>query len=170
MIETVLHSHLKRYPAMQIQDLYKLLHQAALGSEHAISNPEAARNWLTRELAEMGDGPAEPLVDPISPDRKIARIHLRPFASAQHNPELLLGAFIRTANELHGDVDLLEEYWQAASKLAVFNPKEMDMFMGSMRTKGYPAVHHSSDYEKLYRPAYRVVMTMYSLNLSPDTE
>jgi len=33
VIEKVLQSHLSRYPSLQMQDLYKLLHQAALGSE-----------------------------------------------------------------------------------------------------------------------------------------
>jgi hypothetical protein len=90
MMETILRSHFSRYPLMQVQDLYKLLHQAALGSEHAVRNPETARNWLTRELAEMGDGPPEPLFDPISPGGEIARVHLRPFVAGGHNPDALL--------------------------------------------------------------------------------
>ena len=165
-IETILRSHLRRYPEMQIQDIYKLLHQAALGSEHAVSDFESAQNWLIRELAEMGAGPAETLIDPISPDEKIVRIHLRPFASARHAPELLLEAFVRTANEYRGDVHLFEEYWRAASRMSIFNPEEMDKFMQSMKAKNYPAVHHSSVYEKLYRPAYRVVLTMFYLKLT----
>ena len=68
MIERILRSHISHYPSMQIQDLYKLLHQAAIGSEHALANPESARNWLTRELAEMGEGILELLTDPISAD------------------------------------------------------------------------------------------------------
>jgi hypothetical protein len=168
-IETILQSHLNRYPKLQIQDLYKLLHQAALGSEHAISSPDSARNWLIREMTKMGDGPAEPLIDPISPDGEIVRIHLRSFASTQRDPELLLEAFIRTANEYRGNVHTFEEYWQEAYKTSIFNLKEMDNFFRSMKVKNYPAVHHSSVYEKLYRPAYRVVMNMFSIELRSDT-
>ncbi|MDW8226743.1 MAG: hypothetical protein RMJ60_02985 [Anaerolineales bacterium] len=52
-VESVLLSHFARYPAMGLADLYKLIHQAALGSEHAIRNPEAARRWLNEELASL---------------------------------------------------------------------------------------------------------------------
>jgi len=161
MIENVLHSHFSRYSALQIQDVYKLLHQAALGSEHAVSDPEIARNWLTRELSEMGEGPPEPLIDPISPKGKIVRVHLRPFVVAGHDPDVLLDAFVRTANEHHGDLRLLEQLWQAAIATTKFPVEEMEEFIRSMREQDYPAVHHSYEYEKLYRPAYRILALAY---------
>ncbi len=164
MIEAILHSHLSRYPAMQIQDLYKLLHQAAMGSEHAVSDPESARNWLRREIAEMGEGPPEPLVDPISPGGSIVRIHLRPFVDAGHAPDSLLDAFIRTANEYRGDFRVLEEYWRAAISTSRFPAGEMDEFFRFKEAQNFPAVHHSPEYQNLYRPAYRVV----ALSLCPD--
>ena len=161
MIESVLYSHLSRYPALQIQDLYKLLHQAAMGSEHALSDLESARNWLIRELAEMGEGLLEPLIDPISADGGIVRVHLRPYIAAGHDPDLLLDAFIRTANEYHGNAHLLEQFWQAAVNMAHFPTAKMDEFIRSMKAQNYSAVHHSSEYEKLYRPAYRVVALVF---------
>jgi hypothetical protein len=165
MIETLLRSHFSRYPEMQIEDVYKLLHQATMGSEHAVTNPESARNWLRREMAEMGEGPPGPLLDPISLNGKIVRVHLRPFVAAGHDPDVLLDAFIRTANEIHGDVRLIEEYWQTATITAKFPIAKMEEFIRSMKEQNYPALHHSSEYEKLYRPAYRVV----ALAFCPDT-
>ena len=164
MIGKVLLDHLSRYPLLQIQDLYKLLHQAALGSEHAVPDRESVERWLTRELVEMGEGASEPLIDPISHDGKIARVHLRPYVAAGHAPMLLLDAFILTANEHHGDPQLLELYWQDAVALDVFPVSEMNELLGDLRDKSFPAVHHSADYERLYRPAYRVV----SLALCPE--
>jgi len=160
-MEIILRSHLARYPAMQIQDVYKLMHQAAMGSKHVISDLESARNWLTRELAEMGEGPPEPMIDSISTDSGIVRIHLRPFVVAGHDPGLLLEAFIRTANEYLGDVRLLEGYWQAAVALDKFPAAKMNEFIRTMKAQIYPAVHHSSEYEKLYRPAYRIVVLAF---------
>jgi len=157
MIKNVLHSHFSRYPAMQIQDVYKLIHQATTGSEHAVTDIESARNWLRRELAEMGEGPQEPLIDPISPEGIIARIHLRPFVIAGRDPDLLLDAFIRTANEFHGDGHLLDQFWRAAIAMGKFPAAEMGGFIRTMKEQNYPAVHHSPKYEKLYRPAYRVI-------------
>lgn len=162
-LETILRAQLARYPVMQIQDLYKLIHQAAMGSEHAISSAEAAREWLKRELAEMGPGPQEPMIDPISADGQIVRMHLRPFVEGGGDPETLLHAFLRTASEYRGDVQVLEEYWQAAKDIQQFPAAALDEFMEAMRAKKYPAVHHSAEYERLYRPAYRVVWRKFVL-------
>jgi hypothetical protein len=164
VIEKVLRDHLSRYPALQIQDLYKLLHQAALGSEHAVSDRGSVERWLTRELAEMGEGILEPLIDPISHNGEIIRIHLRSYVAAGHDPMMLLDAFILTANEHHGDIRLLEQYWQNTVSMHIFPVPEMDEFFQGLKEKGFPAVHHSAEYERLYQPAYRVI----SLALCPE--
>jgi len=142
---------------MQIQDVYKLIHQGALGSEHAISNPESARQWMERELVEMGEGPNEPVMDPISEDGQIVRVHLRPFAAQGGSADLLLAAFIRTANEYHGEVQVLERNWKIATSTGNYPTVEMDYLIQSTQAQAYPAMHHSFDYKRLYRPAYRVV-------------
>jgi hypothetical protein len=168
-IETILLVHLARYPAMQLADMYKLIHQAALGSEHAIRDPESARNWLTRELAGMGDGCRatsrqdipEPLTDPLSDETGIVRIHLRPYIASGSDPDKLLEAFIRTANEFLGSTQTLENYWEVAARLSHFPAAGMITFIQSMRTQNYPAVHHSTEYERLYCPAYRVIKKEY---------
>jgi hypothetical protein len=146
---------------MQIQDLYKLIHQAALGSEHAISDLEAPRQWLERELAEMGSGPEETLIDPISADGKIVRVHLRPFLAHGGDAGTLLSAFVRTANAFHGDKAVLQDYWNAATELRPFSSVEMIAFIETARAQDFPAVHHSPEYERLYRPAYRVIKRKY---------
>jgi hypothetical protein len=156
-IEAVLRAHFVRYPFMQIQDVYKLIHQAALGSEHAISSIEGARKWMERELAEMSTGPDEPVVDPISADDQIVRVHLRPYVAQGGAPETLLDAFLRTANEYRGDLQVLKDCWNTASAMQCFPSAEMDDFIQSMQAQNYPAVHHSAEYERLYRPAYRVI-------------
>ena len=124
--ETILREHFARYPSMQIQDVYKLIHQAALGSEHAISRSESARKWMERELAEMGEGSDEPAVDPISEDGQIVRVHLGPFVAQGGNPETLLDAFIRTANEYRGEVQVLKNNWKIAAGIGNYSVVEMD--------------------------------------------
>jgi hypothetical protein len=147
---------------MQLADVYKLIHQAAMGSEHAIRDERSARSWMTRELAEMGEGPVEPLLDPLSVETGIVRVHLRPYIASGGDPAKLLEAFLCTANQHKGQIRLLETYWQAAVSLAEsgqipFSVDEMRSFIIPLAAQGFPAVHHSSEYQKLYRPAYRVV-------------
>jgi hypothetical protein len=164
VIERVLQDHLSRYPALQIQDLYKLMHQAALGSEHAISDRTSVEKWMMRELAEIGERTPEPLLDPLSQNGEIVQIHLRHYLAAGQDPQLLLEAFIRTANRYHGDIRLLEQYWQDAVAMTIFPAPALDEFFQELKVKGFPAVHHSPEYERLYRPAYRVI----SLALCPE--
>jgi len=159
MLESVVSAHLVRYPDMQIQDVYKLLHQATMGSGHAVTDPESARRWLERELAEMGDGIPEPLIDPISADGQMARVHLRPYLAQGGNPQKLLSAFIHTANEFHGDEAVLKQEWDIATHIEIFPPAEMDDFI--QKLQGYPAVHHSAIFTQRYRPAYRVILQKY---------
>jgi hypothetical protein len=160
-IAATLLAHFARYPAMQLQDVYKLIHQAALGSEHAVRDAESAGHWLGRELAEMGTGPTEPLVDPLSEDTGLVRIHLRPYIAAGNDPERLLEAFICTANHYKGEPKLLEVYWGAAVELAEggqipFSVAELRGFFAPLQAQGFPALHHSPEYRRLYRPAYRL--------------
>jgi hypothetical protein len=157
MFERILRSHLIRYPAIQIQDVYKLIHQATLGSEHAISNPESAYAWLERELSEMGDGMDEPVADPISADGEIVRVHLRPFLATGKSHKILFDAFLRTAKEYQGKLSTLEQYWKIAVSMGHFPVVDMDEFIQRIKAQEYPAAHHSDEYKKLYRPAYRVV-------------
>lgn len=157
MFESILRSHLTRYPDMQIQDVYKLALQAAMGSEHAAADPESAHKWIEREIAGMGDGPSEPVVDPISPDGEIVRVHLRPYVLSGGSIEKLVEAFIRTAREQRGDTALLENYWAIAVRLDSFPVTDMNNFFQPMKAENYPAVHHSSEFKKAYSPAYRVI-------------
>jgi hypothetical protein len=162
----ILDNHLLRYPQMQAADLYKLLHQSALGSEHAVRNEQAARDWLEQELMEMGDGPNDPLMDPLSPDGQILRIHLRPYLQAGKNPETLLRAFIQTANGWCGSIDKLKEYGTEAAVLlqagtGSFQEEDLEAFFAKMEEQDFPAVHHSKIYRHLYHPAYRVIASQY---------
>jgi hypothetical protein len=162
MFGAILSDHLHRYPDLQIPDLYKLIHQAARGSGHAVPDSDAARRRLERELADLGDGPVEPVIDPISAGGGIVRVHLRPYQASGGRPETLLAAFIRTANEYNGGADLVVQYWSVARDLAErnllpFHVANLDGFLEPLKANGFPAVHHSPDYVRLYRPAYRVV-------------
>lgn len=165
MIEILL-EHNARYPAWQVDDLYKLLHQASFGSEHAVTDEARAQLRLEEELAELkaGGGP-EALCEPIAPEGRMLRVHLRPYAARGLAAELLLRAFVRTARERYvrgGEAARLEEGWEEALRLAEegrlpFDAGALRAWGAEMRGSGYPAVHHSEVYVRAYQPAYRVV-------------
>jgi hypothetical protein len=171
----VIEAHTARYPDSGPEDLYKLLHQGATGSEHAVESHDAARRWLQRELADLGEGPPEPMVDTIAPAGAHVRVHLRSFVAAGGDPERLLSAFVTTANQAPAPTSRLRCVLDAAVKLAEegllsMGPDTLEAYFDAQRVAGYPAVHHSDGFVTRYRPAYRVVSGALLVGVLPDPD
>ncbi len=161
-IGQLLGQHLQRYPQMALADVYKLLHQAAMGPGHAVSDANAARSRLTEEAANLADGPPEPLVDPISPDGRLARVHLRAYVSGGHPLSALTEAFVTTAATYAGSQETLAKFCGCLGDLAdaggiPFSRAQVIGYFDPIVAQGYPVVRHSDAYRAAYRPAYRVV-------------
>lgn len=165
-IEKQLINEIRQHPEYQIDDIYKFIHQASFGSEHAVKDTAHLRKWMEEEIAGLDLSINEPLVQPLSPDGKLVRINLRPYIQNEYDIEKLLTAFIRTANEYKGPIQSIKTYWKCALKIADrkklgLKKAEMKKYFSEMEKKNFPAVHHSAVYEKKYRPAYRVVNIEY---------
>ncbi len=162
--QLILIGQASRFPLWQVEDVYKLIFQAAQGSEHAMINREHARTWLEQELAFLTPVPfSEPLIEPINTDGSIVRLNLRPFARLKLPADELLEIYVRTAAEYYGSTARLEYY--AAQTLPVAGkilPEaeagNLEVFLAEMKEKGYPSVHHSKVYTREYAPAYRVIL------------
>jgi hypothetical protein len=160
----LLSAHLVRYPAMQLADVYKLLHQAALGPGHAVDNPAAARKRLDEEVATLERVSDEPAHDVISPDGRLARVHLRTYLASGGELDALLHAFVETANTYPASPEKLAKFCGclgdfAASGQIPFAQAEVVNYFEKIARDGYPVLHHSGVYRDTYRPAYRVVAT-----------
>jgi len=165
-LQRILAAQVARYPRMEIQDLYKLVHQAALGCEHAVQNEQQARDWLEREVSTLADGPLESVIDPISPNAHIVRVNLRPYLAQGYDLGVLLEAFIKTANRYHGSLRELQRYGMYAEQLSrmgvlSFTPEDVRDFISARMVEDFPAVHHSAVYTEAYHPAYRVIAVAY---------
>lgn len=161
-VSQLLSAHLSRYPAMQLDDIYKLLHQAALGPGHAVDNPVAARKRLDEEIAALGDGCSEPVQDIISPDNRLGRVHLRSYLAGGGDPDALHRSFVETANSYPGSAEKLQKFCDCLGDLATtggipFAREEVVDYFAKISRDGYPAIHHSDAFRSAYRPAYRVV-------------
>jgi len=161
-IGQLLAHHFQRYPRMELVDVYKLLHQAAMGPGHAIDDSADARDGLEAEVAKIGKGPDDPIADPISPDGKLARIHLRPYLAAGHSASVLADAFVQTGHSYPAAPERLEKFCACLTDLAAsggipFLPDEVERYVQAIAGQAYPVVHHSGAYRAAYHPAYRVV-------------
>ena len=161
-MQRIVAEQIRRHPQLGPEDLYKLLHQAALGSEHAMTDTAGVRAWMANELARMGDGQDEPMIDTIAPGGAVVRVHLRPWVAAGRSPDSLVAAFMKTATTVVPDTARLSRYLKAGGWAVERSPTRVTAgrwaaFADSLRRAGYPAIHHSEGYEQAYRPAYRVV-------------
>ena len=139
----LLSAHLSRYPAMQLDDIYKLLHQAALGPGHAVDNPVAARKRLDEEIAALGDGCSEPVQDIISPDNRLGRVHLRSYLAEGGDPDALHRSFVETANSYPGSAEKLQKFCGCLGDLATtggipFAREEVVDYFQIVWIEGYP--------------------------------
>src|SRR5262249_41235504 len=150
-------------PHMELVDVYKLLHQAAMGPGHAVDDPRQVLVRLDAEVAQLGEGPEEPIADPISPDGKLARVHLRPYLAAGHSTSVLAEAFLQTARSYSPAQDRLQKFCACLGDLAdagglPFSRGEVETYVASITARAYPVMRHSSAYRAAYHPAYRVVV------------
>jgi hypothetical protein len=156
-------AHLDDHPLAGAEDLYKFFHQAVYGPGHAIPNREAAAAWLEREID--GLGPLlddEPTCESLGGEPPLVRVNLRPFVARGGDPDLLLDAFVASANRDRGSsprmanvLSLAASYVQCAGRGEL--APELKTLSAELAEKGYRAIHHSEAYAKAYQPAYRVV-------------
>jgi hypothetical protein len=157
----VLATHFQTYPALTLQDVYKLIYQRVFGPEHSITNLTAARERLYLEILQLPQMPPTlPLIiDPLSPD--LCRVNLAPFMHRDGRVALLWKAFRRTAREFQpgslGDFQRTWRWFVATPWVQRYTPELIEQFWQGQATADFPAVHHSRDYAVAHAPHYRVV-------------
>jgi hypothetical protein len=155
----------KATPEMRIEDAYKWLFHATLGGEHAVVSEDGPRRWLDREWSSLGaPTKGEPELVPLAPDGKLVRINLRPYKSRGGDKEMLLWAFVLSAERFKSDKGSFVREWEALGARLGSEPVRhltrgaWSLLDRRVRREGYPAIGHSAEYESRYRPAYRVVL------------
>lgn len=162
-IRSVLLDHVRQYPKMEIQDIYKLVFQAAMGNEHMMGNVSEIRKYLDEELAVVEQAADGPEVEPLLADSTVVRINLKAFKSQKRDAAALVDAMMKTASRFKKNPDLLKKFWGEVETLASerqvpFKVEDLRSFFARMELKNFPPVHHSKVYEEAYHPAYRVVL------------
>lgn len=169
-IKKYLAEQMKLHPAMQPQDVMKLLYQAAFGAEHILKDVEAARVYLQKEydMVESHGINGEMIFECISDE--FCRINLRVWKECGRSAEELFEIFAASVKEMHRSKEegkaLFGEYYKAAEEMVREDALgiQVDEWLGFV--KEYPleepvAVHHSEHYRLKERPAYRVVSCRY---------
>ena len=149
--------HLKKYPLLAVQDIFKYVYQSAFGCEHMVASEERAIDYIKREYEER----REFSLGTDKLDGGYSRVHLSCLDTGI-SPETLARLFCLSAKK--------EEDGEAAffSKLRCvkeligegelpFSAAEYENELEKWRDAGYPAVHHSEAFRAAYKPSYRVI-------------
>lgn len=145
----------RRYPALQVQDLLKGLHQSAFGCGHFVT--DAGMELLRQELLCPG-GRAD--IEPLDGD--YCRVHLGYLKESGLAPETLFRLFVLSAREPSEETNRLEGKLAALLEAAEggalpFSPAEVRGAVEDWRSRAFPALHHSPAFRAAHHPAYRVI-------------
>lgn len=159
----LLNRHLTWYPRMELRDVYKLVYQGVMGSEHQISSPQGFTNYLVEEFEPLRPDPTGRLLEPIRPEHSLFRINLCPYKALHQPVDLLVPALLETARSSKGELGVFKATWigfiQACEQgqVSIFEGGEIHEFTAWVDGLGFPAVHHSETYSLSYTPAYRLI-------------
>lgn len=160
-------NHYKKYPELKIQDIFKFLHQSSLGCEHLISSHEIAFEKIITEVNSLEFNDKKIIEELDGNYSRVSLGHLKGSLSEKTFARLF---FLSAKTEPCGINDL-EKKLSVARELAAenklpFTLKEFDEKKAEWETSGYPAVHHSLEFNKAYHPSYRVIENVYVKYLS----
>ena len=155
--------YFEAYPQLQAEDIFKYLFQSAFGCEHLVSSQEAAVAYIEREYETVSKKEA-PLIEPL--DGAYSRVHLSCLNDGL-TPKTLARLFCLSAKKEENGERTLEEKLDATKALVKSGalPLDANVFeekLATWRTLGFPAIHHSEDFRKAYKPAYRVIANRYA--------
>lgn len=173
-LDALLKQHLNWYPLMELHDIYKLLYQGAMGSEHLISSPEEFAQRLRSEFDHLRPDPMERIFEPVRPNQTLLRLNLRAYKSRQTWIDPLISPLLETARSFTGDLAELRATWNGfiqsceLGQIQNYKINEIHTFTAWLEKLDFPAVHHSEIYCREYQPAYLLISDRFVHQLGLD--
>ena len=178
-IEGFVHRQLHTYPQSRLLDLYKSCFQDYMGAEHLVSDRQRVKAYLDEELSTTTLDDLMPWnYEPCGIDSNFYRVSIRTIKENVISEEMLLNAFIRSANTpKRPSVEEWSERWHVIidaidqMQLGLPNYQQDKAFIDSILSAGKYAISHSPEYREAYRPHYRIVeRSIFERELKPLIE
>ncbi|MDR1121336.1 MAG: hypothetical protein LBM08_10505 [Dysgonamonadaceae bacterium] len=154
---------LKEHPKSTLKDLYKSFFQDRFGPGHIITDISAAKNYLIQELDACSIISGE-MIEPTGWQHNFYRVSLGVVKNSLIPHEILLDAFIRSANEVE---PVTVEKWRKEWTQIETVIRAMNLTLPDYETdrrdidgrlqKGNFVGHHSEAYNRAYNPHYRII-------------
>jgi hypothetical protein len=166
-------SHLNRYPYMEVQDVYTLIYQGAMGAGYYSADVDGFEERLIKEFEETKEDEKKPLWETIRPDGELVRVHMSALKARGGQPQALSTLCLWTASIFQGDEQDLMDGWTTfwhvcrGNRLSKFPEVEIAEFDEWIKKNKYPSTHHSVVFRKAYDSHYRLVRREF-LNILMD--
>ena len=167
-LREILQKQYEQYPLMLIEDAVKLIYQNEFAGGHLIEDEVRSLKLLTEEYASLKLRPKNMGLTSVFEDigNGLCRLNLGALGFFDITLPTINKCFVRTADEVHGNIKKFERKLEVLREcckdgLLPFDIQDVDFYLCIYKSKGYPAVSHSSTYREAYRPAYRIVKTTY---------
>ena len=164
-VEDFVTGMLEQYPQARLLDVYKSCFQDYMGAEHLVADMASVQAYLQQELDMTEADDLQPwYFEPCGTEGNYVRVSLRSVKEGLISAELLLDAFIASANG--GERPSVESWaarWHeilsAIEHMGLTLPHyEQDkQFIEDVLAQGKYAISHSPDYRDAYAPHYRIV-------------
>lgn len=157
-------AHYKKYPEMQIQDLFKYLYQSSFGCDHMLTSADKVTEVICAEREEKRSLlSADELVEEL--DGGYSRVSLSCLEKGL-NPETLGHIFCASAKKEPSGKETLEEKILVLRKLICdkvidISLYEFEQAFDRWRESGYQSLSHSDIFRSCYNPSYRVIANEY---------
>ena len=178
-IEGFVHRQLHTYPQLRLLDLYKSCFQDYMGAEHLVSDRQRVKAYLDEELSTTTLDDLMPWnYEPCGIDSNYYRVSIRTIKENVISEEMLLDAFIRSANTpKRPSVEEWSKRWHVIidaidqMQLGLPNYLQDKAFIDSILSAGKYAISHSPEYREAYHPHYRIVeRSIFERELKPLIE
>lgn len=164
-IEGFISHQMQIYPKSRLLDIYKSCFQDYMGAEHLVSDKQRVKSYLDEELQSISLDDLMPwYYEPCGIDGQYVRVSIRAVKEKKVSEDLLLDAFIRSANaDRRPSVESWRDRWHMIigtidqMQLTILSYQEDREFIDSILTVGKYAISHSPEYREAYRPHYRIV-------------
>lgn len=159
-LELIFKEHAARYPLMRPCDAVKLIYQNEFGGGHLVYDKNSARAYLQHEYTMAEQSATAPLYEDIG--NGLARLQLAALDENGVSPETAFERFYLSSMRVHGNLESFRNKLDALMEYAKkgglpFAADELDAYLKSYASLGYPMVSHSEEYRAAYKPAYRVI-------------
>jgi hypothetical protein len=156
-------SQLERYPESGLQDIYKSFFQDEFGPGHLLTDTAGAWQYLEYELSEMTSS-GNHAAEPCGTGQNFYRVPLDLVKDGIISDSVLFSAFMEGAASFRlPDIDSWKKRWEEIELVIEGMNVDLPDFeadkqaLDDMLNHGETAVHHSRNYEEIYKPHYRIV-------------